>query len=397
MNHQPLRLVVVALLAVAVPATILHFMSPTDRRADGLTISPFGWPRILVAHLTLELPLGFLLADRTKGRTERWLEGWDIAWILLGLLMAILAGAMCVVIGEWVLHEEPAGWVLVGLRVAIATVVVYPWCLLAGGASDLSHEWVAGKLLLALGIAIVPCALYAEAVAQARCEDARDLLQRERLLRANRLLLGLADLGSQQPIDGKAAKQWRRYLRERLPYLERVATKPLPATATEHQRLARVTLLVQLDRLETAAQVLQGMDLREDTTALLLASICRDQQKFNESDRLFAMVLERCSADAQRKDAGQNCMIALQGLSFNARQTARATEVEPILRRGLEILPQQAGYFHLQLGKHYAEAGLPFRARQHFEQARSLEPTKYGHEAEVMLRRIRSSTPACLP
>ena len=61
-NRSELRLVVGCMLAVCVPAAVLHFTAAADRRAAGLTAPPFAWPRMLVAHLVTALPLGLIVA-----------------------------------------------------------------------------------------------------------------------------------------------------------------------------------------------------------------------------------------------------------------------------------------------------------------------------------------------
>ena len=60
------RLLLGCALAVAVPAALLHYTADDARLAAGLSASPFGWPRVLVAHFVTVVPLGLLLAGRLR-------------------------------------------------------------------------------------------------------------------------------------------------------------------------------------------------------------------------------------------------------------------------------------------------------------------------------------------
>ena len=82
---------------------------------------------------------------------------------------------------------------------------------------------------LGLGLAIIPCGLYAEAIATARTEQAAELLGRERLVRAQGVILGLCEIGSERPINEKSPAELRKASSVFIPKLRQAAERPLPA------------------------------------------------------------------------------------------------------------------------------------------------------------------------
>src|SRR5262245_31110305 len=92
-----------ALAAVALPAAALHSLTIEDRSPAGLTVAPFGWPRLLVAHLAAAVPHGFVLAgwindSRESRRPAERIYGWlAAALVVTGFAvvgMSLLANAL---------------------------------------------------------------------------------------------------------------------------------------------------------------------------------------------------------------------------------------------------------------------------------------------------------------
>ena len=84
---------------------------------------------------------------------------------------------------------------------------------------------------LGVALAVLPCGLYAEAVTAARTEQANDLLGRERVVRADAVLAGLVELGSDRPVEGKSPAEVRKELAAVLPRLRQAADRPVSVTA----------------------------------------------------------------------------------------------------------------------------------------------------------------------
>lgn len=385
-------MVVGCLVAVAVPAVALHISADDARLAAGLTASPFGWPRVLVAHLVTALPLGFVVAQRLRS-----VEGINTAvrglWVVVGLGVLGLGTLVAPAIGEGV--GGGMGFVpLLFLRATFAFALVLPWCVWAaerGGAHG------KGVLAVALAIAVLPCGAYADAATAARTEQVQDLLKRERVVRADALLAGLVELGSDQPVTGKPPAEVRAQLAPRLARLRRDEGRQLPPKATPAERFNFALLMIQLERLGDAAAALEPLAPANDTAALLLASVYRDQERWAASDELFAGVFERRSPQyATDTAARDDCVVALNGLAFNAREDRRPADAERALTRGVEMFPDRAAGFHYQLGRHFQDIGRPARAVEHLRTAARLDPQQFADPAGRAIRGLESATPACL-
>lgn len=399
MNRAELRLVLASLLAVAVPAGLLHSAAANDRLAAGLTAAPFGWPRVLVAHLLTALPLGFLASAwvRRLPALDTWPRG---AWVALGLGAAGLAVALGPGIGEGAAESEAGPVALLVLRSALALGLVLPWCLAATDPNDVPVPETRPGLAfgVALGLAVVPCGLYADAVAAARTEQARDLLDRERPAKAQPVVEGLCELGTERRIGKQTPGEARKALAALLPKLHKAAERPLAASAPPAAKIDRAVLLVRVDRLGDAVELLEPLAAGDDAALMLLASVYRDLGRWAESDARFSAALHRfLPRAATDPDARVACRAAFEGLAFNARADDRPADAERALRRGLEALPSEAAFFHFHLGRHYADGGQPGRAADHLRAAAELDPGGHGEAARKLIGELRTTTPACLP
>jgi tetratricopeptide (TPR) repeat protein len=379
-------------LAVAVPAAALHFGAADERTAAGLTAPPFGWPRVLVAHLVTALPLGLLLAGRLR-TVPAVKESARGLWAVAGLAVAGLAVPLSAALGEAVDGGTAGAAPLLALRAALAVALVLPWCVWLTDAAPPAGAGL--RFGLAAAAALVPCALYADGVAAARTEQAADLFRRGRLVRADAVLAGLVELGGERPVQGKPPAEVRRSLASALPRLRQRAAASLPPTAPPAARLDRAVLMIQLERPADAAALLEPLEA-DHTAALLLASVYRDQERWAESDARFERVLAAALPRAADPVARADALTALEGLAFNARADGRPADAERVLTRGLEALPDRAALFHFQLGRHYHDGGQSGRALAHLREAARLDPAEYGEPAARLIRQIQSATPACL-
>ena len=213
------------------------------------------------------------------------------------------------------------------------------------------------------------------------------------------MVTGLCELGSERPIESKSSGRTEKGTGRAHPE----ATPALPSSHScpprrRRVRLGRAALLIQLDRLDAASDLLLPLVPVDDTATLLLATVYRDQEKWAASDELYSTALERLLPLASNNPAARaGCLTALEGLAFNARADRRPADSERTLRRGLDALPADAAYFHFQLGKHYADGGRHFLAVQHLETAERLDPARYRDQVWRLLQTIRTLTPACLP
>jgi hypothetical protein len=395
-NQKGPRLIIGAALAVAVPAAVLHFSAADERLAAGLSASPFGWPRVLVAHLVTALPLGLIVAGwvRSLPTVRESARGF---WVALGLIAAGLAATLCPGIGEAVVASEFGPVPLLIMRSLLAFGLVLPWCVWAIDSPSAPLARPSVMFGLGLGLAVLPCGLYAEAVTAARTEQARDLLSRERVVKAEMVLTGLCELGSDRPIGKQSAFEVRTGVAKLIPKMRQAAERPLPASALIPARIERAGLLIRLDRLDEAAALLRPLTPDDNTATLLLATVYRDQARWSESDALYTTALEKLLPMSPADVAARNaCLTAFEGLAFNAREDRRPADAERVLKWGLEALPSEAAFFHFQLGRHYADGGRPGLALEHLRTAATLAPAKFQAPADTQIRQLRTHTPGCL-
>jgi hypothetical protein len=396
-STSELRLVAGCVLAVAVPAAALHLSAPDARLAAGLTAPPFGWPRLLVGHLVAALPLGLIAAQWVRSIPDANGAARGV-WVAVGLAAAGAGAVASPGLGEAVAGAGAVAALV--LRTLLAFALVLPWCVWATDRPPGSVTAPRPGLRFALGagVALVPCGLYTETLIAARTEQVSELLGRERLVRADVVVGGLIELGSELTVGGRRPTEVRDAVAAALPRLRQAAEWPLSGAAPPAARLNRAVLLVRLDRSSEAAGLLEPLAAGNDTVALLLATVYRDLGRWAESDALFARVLDaalpRAAADPAALAA---CLTAIEGLAFNAREDRRPADVERVLVLGLGAIPSRAAHFHFQLGRHHADGGRPFRAVEHLREAARLDPERYAGPSQRALGAIRSSTPACLP
>ena len=395
MTRGELRYVLGLLLAVAVPAALLHALVPDDeRRAAALTAAPFAWPRVLVAHLVAALPLGLLAARplRAAAHANEIPRG---AWLVCGAAVvggvALVSPGFADALSGGTFGEIP----LLVLRALFALALVVPWCAWAGDERGITTR-PGVAFAVATGLALVPPALYASAATAARTASANEWWATGRLAKADRALAGLCELGSARAVAEKPPGEIRRALRRELDRLESAAKFPLPPTAPPRARFARAEVLIQLDRLDEAADLLAPLAPGSPNAQMLLASVDRDHGHYVASAAGYEAVLARAVPDAtQFPEARETARLAFEGLAFVARADNRPADAEAALLRALDALPRDAAHFHFLLGRHYHDGGRPVRALEHLRRAAELDARFAARAAEIELA-IRTSTPACV-
>jgi len=397
MSRSDGRLLIGCVLAMVVPAVGVHLTADELRRTAGLTAAPFAWPRLLVGHLVCALPLGLLLARGL--RTIPTLNALPrVGWVGVAVAATGMVALMSPGIGAMVATGVFGPLPLLILRASLAVALVVPWCLWATAPVpataklDRPGAWLA----LALGIALVPCGLYTEMVIASRTAAATEWMESSRLARAERQVLGLIELGSERPVAGQPPVQAHRVLTEQLRRLERRIPYSLSPQAPPAERFARAEILIQLDRLDEAADLLRPLTPSSLVATVLLATVERDRENWAASDAAYQAVLDRLLPELDRNSQARDyCRVAFEGLAFNARSDRRPPDAEQHLLRGLAALPTQAAYFHFLLGQHYADGGRPVDAIEHLQTAARLDPTAYGERADSRIRQLRTHTPAC--
>jgi hypothetical protein len=395
-NRSDLRLLVGAVLAVVVPAMALEWLGGDARRAAGLTAVPFAFRHLLIAHLIAAVPLGLVVAARFRSSlaASAW---WR--WAAVGAVTAAAAGAASGWIGEAVARSELGVAPLLLLRTLVAFALVLPWCRAAVDPAPVIRpsDPPNAAIVIGIGLAVIPCGLYTEALITGRTKEAATLLEQKRTAKAEGIVTGLLELGSERPIKHYGPAKTGKSLAVRLAALRRETDRPLGDSPTRASRLNRAALLVELERLDDAAAVLAPLAPGDDAATMMLAAVQRNQRHWAESDALYDAVLAKMLPRARTEQSARiACRTAFEGLASNAESDGRPADAEAASNRGLSELPADASYFHFLLGRHYHDAGRFGLALQHMETATRLDPAGVGPSADGYIRRIRTATPGCL-
>lgn len=399
MKRTEVTLALGALLAVTLPAAMLDLSAGAERRAAGLSAAPFAWRNVLVAHLTAALPLGLALAAWLRSQplfaaSARW------PWAALGVVSAGLLALASAPSAVMIVRSDPGALPLLCLRSLLALLLVLPWCLAALGPGAAGRAALPDQPLLltvGLGLALVPCHLYVEGVILGRSQEAATLLAQRRLVRAEALIEGLCELGSQRPIGQRLPAELRPRLSGMLRQAREQLSAPFATSSAPAQRANRAILLVELERLDEAAALLEPLVPAHDGATLMLASVYSNQQRWAQSDRLYAALLEKQLSLVDRDSTLRSrCRAIFAALAENARLAGRPADAEAILYRGLEALPADAAHFHLLLGRHYHEAGRNGLALEHLQLAARFDRKNFGSAADELIQQIRTATPGCL-
>lgn len=393
--NLPRQLLLVSILALVVPAAALTW-ADADRRAAGLVGSPFGWGRILAAHLLAGLPLAVLLA-RQPARLGSGVR-------LVGLGAALLVTAWTVLVGETAApFLDAAGtgfWGRLMVRSCWCLALQVPWFLAAAptALSAIPVGWLSW-LTAALAAFILPGTLAAAFITE-QAGKAAELLGSGRLVQARNVVWGISDLSgpeSLKELKDTSPVQLIRELGFQIAALQRACARPLSAAAGPEAAYERAFMLAQLDRLDEAVAVLGRPETPH--ALLLLAAVRQAQERFDASNAAYEQVLQ-----TQRPMLGYDPAAralyrrACDGLAFNARACGTPAAAELVYRTALQEQADLAerAYFHFQLAGHYQRGGRPLAALEHLDQAVQLDPATFSRPAESMRRELRQFTPSCL-
>ncbi|MCS7022055.1 MAG: hypothetical protein NZU63_09530 [Gemmataceae bacterium] len=233
---------------------------------------------------------------------------------------------------------------------------------------------------------------------QVRLQQAETQLASHRLAAAAATVQGLQELGgSWVTLQGKPLHEWQEVLEQQLTQLEWLVRRPLAVAATPEQRFQRAEILIQLHRLDEAAQLLQPLSQGSVLATLLLAVVERERRRWLASDQAYQRALDFLARHLDdHPDYRLFARQAIEGLVHNAREDRRPQDCVGVLQRGLELLPEERSYFHYLLARHYIDAGQPGRAWQHLHDAATAAPNQLSQQRLELQRRLLQSTPICL-
>jgi hypothetical protein len=399
MNQPSLRIGLGIATAVIVPSTLIRWFTPHERLGLGLGCAPFGWQIVMIVHMVASLPIGVVTSAglaRSRSPERRW--ALRVVYILLGLAgvsaVVLWGGSMAGALESW-----KAGFLARDfVRTIIAHLLVLPWLIVAALRDGPEPRIPASPaaIFVTATLAFLPPLVYTNQIVENRLIDVNVNLSSGRLLKAKSSLMGLSDLGSSGQVGGTSPTQALRGLEGKLARLERDAIRDLPASAAPSTRLQRAFLLIQLERLDEAEAILRSLSETSSDALLLLGAVYRDQARWSESERAYRQALASLLPGSIRdRDSQERSATAYDGLAEAARSGGHPEIAEQAYQEARRRLPALAGYWALQLGRHYLSGGRPLDAIAQLRQAARLEPTLEARVRPLILQ-AQVRTPACL-
>jgi len=396
----------IRLLAVVVPGAAL-WLATAGQGSERAAVSPFGWDRLMAVQVLSTLPASWMAAREIRRRLPRQGRGAAIAFAAVGIVVAVATGVFGSALGP-LMDDGNAGTVLrLTCRVAWCFALGLPWCLTAemmeaGGPTsravdDLPHRRHAlATFALAVLVAAGPPAAYTAHLIGKQSTLANDLLQRQRLVRAEPVVAALRDVGSAEPLANQTPVICLRQLTTAISQIEMILAQPQASPSTTASTIERAAALTMLDRLTEATRLIKPLSAQDPQATLLLAAIMQQgenwQASTDEYRHALTLLSETSAVDAQSIAARVR---AYNGIAFNARELKRYQEAEESYLEGLRLVPTAQAHFHFQLGRHYQLAGRPLKSAEHLQTAAQLDPTNYAKSAASIQRKLNLETPGC--
>lgn len=376
-----MRLPFGVLAAISIPFTAWHFAASDERLATGLTAAPFGWPRLLFGHLAAAVPLAYCLARRAGS--------WGTAGSRFAVAVsvtAVLAFALPA-IGD-ALEGAAAGFAIrSAVRSALAVLAAAAWLAVAVREPRATGlPWLA-----AAAFAAVPPLAYAHRLVEPRAGDFETYATSGRLARAMGALEGLRDLGSNRTFSGKSVAELIPRLRKDLDRMAKLAALPLSPNASPAARLQRAMLLVQLNRPQSAEELLRGIESPTAEVWLVRAAIARESGRWGELESACREAIARHAPP----DSPAMLEDAYDGLGEALRRLGQPDGAAANYRAAAERFPDRAGYYRLQLGLIAAERGQPRAALDDFAEALRLDPN-LKPLVDPQVQKVRANFAGCL-
>ena len=213
------------------------------------------------------------------------------------------------------------------------------------------------------------------------------------------LFVGLIESRAGTSVAGESLEALRLQLEGELARCAAAVGRPLSEQATATERVARATALAMLGETIRARETLEPCAAEHLGACLLTASIYQDERDYAKSaqwyQKALAMTDMKREAEQAERDAGR--LRAFEGIAFAARATRDFAASESTYRRALGELPEHAALLHYRLGQHYAAVGDAAAAVAAFDRAAAADRSAYGDLVAGEIRRLRQTTPACLP
>jgi tetratricopeptide (TPR) repeat protein len=369
-------------------ALLLGLAAQTARQAGLPAPDPYIWSDVALAFLLGALPAGVALASTVRRRLP------PVLVIIAGISSLFLAWSVLrLTSGSPALASLARPLVALGLALAAALFV-------AGCTRRPLSAPLAGRASVGASVALSVAALwlvpaaYAATRVRHHAAQLEQLLDEARLAEAARLARALSDFDPTLRLDGTTLPAAHGApIRTLAPALavqvrtveERVAN-PLPADASDDDRLARAADLALLGRESEALPLIEPLAAREspDPAALdLLGMIHETREDYPAARSAFDRAAQTWEAQPDSPERTAGLAQAVRGIAYAERKLGHYPQAETAYQRLLELSP--TADTHFLLAKFYEDTQQAPPAREHARRAMRLAPDRYGDPGRELI------------
>ena len=398
-------------LSLAFAAAALSLLAASD---EGQSVSPFGWPAVVVVHALATLPLAVVAARVACAVWPLLRHRWAVVLLLpVGLLLAWWTVQHGAALGPRLAQHDVGSLARTAFCILWPLALQLPWTLLAqqhGSERSAPSDWQPRRELglsaAAVAIAVILPSAYVDDVFRRRTVEVRDTLAQGQLVKAVGLLKRLEQIGASQamlsvdqrllrPADAlDACRQKVTSQRAKLKALER--RQPADQLQADQRQIEMAEIHRSLGKYDAARNALADLANRHPQAAELMAFIHRDQQQWVQSARWFRRAARPLSgADSAQGELRETRR--LDDLAYVLRAQRKFREIETLYIEAIDRVPRQEAHFRFRLGTHYQWVGRPLEARRQWQTAARLDPARFAKPADdAVLGELNSYTPGCL-
>tara|TARA_A100001391_G_scaffold156159_1_gene114029 strand:- start:2 stop:1192 length:1191 start_codon:yes stop_codon:yes gene_type:complete len=349
---------------------------------DGV-IPLFGRWDVVACCLIATLPLSLFAVDLL--RNTRGIVKLCIACGLLALAIIMVSVAQSINLAGGL---GMGSLTLVrGTVATISMIILLLVCRVLGAEIQLpaylTSSWRPKAMLIAIAF-LIPAA-YADAVADGIRIDLENSLDSRRFATAERQARTMAEIVPGGIVHDKALLSLIPELQRTVEQMEEEVRRPLRTQPPIAEVGRRITLLMHLDRLDDALQLLSPLrrDPRFRPTCLDYQGLCwQRQEHFSKSLAAYqsAVAYWQTQPDSDRKQL--SLASAWKGVGFAARRLGKRTLEEHAYQTLVDLSPTAES--HLLLAQCYSEHQKTKLAGQHAALAVELDPNLQAQSASML-------------
>ena len=418
-----------AMLVGGVTLSIAVLLRIPGRFVDGLplrtwtAIPPFGRIEVVVVHLIAALAASWAVSRVLLSKFELGTRPTVLFCGALGGLSALGTLNFGTLTG---LESAVAdGNIRFWVRTFWAVGLVFPWCLAAlrllgepdttvpnSGVSDgkLPNRDVYSRQfwVTLLAAVLLPMAHVGHA-ARRESDQLAEYAVMERYMKAWEHAVALEAMAGDQEVGGRLPDEsmfavrkigGRRSTDIRSDLVQRIntqiftANQPLPQKPDIADTIRRAQVLMSLEYLDEAIELLEHSGHRRPDALLLLASIHEDKRDSALAIKVLEEAIDQIG-DASGPDVVPVVRNIYQRLAQNLRLEQRYGEAETRLLEAVERFDHSDGLFYWELGMHCHQGGRFKSAIDYYKKCVAAEEG-YRPQVERAIQELRVNTPACV-